>query len=240
MPEEFREIVLDTETTGIEIADDHRIVEIGAVELVNRLPTGQSFHRYLNPERMMPPDAFAIHGLSDEFLADKPRFPDVADDFLAFLGQAPLVAHNAAFDFRFINHELSRAGRPPLDPDRVVDTLAMAKARFPGSPSSLDALSRKFGIDTSRRTLHGALLDSQILAEVYLELLGGRQPGFDLRDASAAGQATPGAGRARPRPAPLPPRITAEEMAAHRAFVARMGEKSLWSREAEDPDLTLP
>lgn len=238
----LREIALDTETTGIDPAEGHRIVEIGAVEMINHLPSGKTFHAYMNPERMMPPDAFAVHGLSDEFLADKPVFAAVADDFLAFIGDAPLIIHNAAFDLRFIDHELSLLGRPPLDRARVVDTLAMARGMFPGSPSSLDALSRRFGIDTSARTLHGALLDSRILAEVYLELKGGRQPRFELpaaRETVAAEAAARGAGHARPRPAPLPPRLSEAEKAAHAAFVERLGEKSLWPRNRSETDITV-
>jgi DNA polymerase-3 subunit epsilon len=227
----LREIVLDTETTGFEPAEGDRIVEIGAVELMNHMPTGRTFHKYINPLRAMPEAAFQVHGLSDDFLRDKPVFAEVAQDFVAFIGDARLVIHNASFDMKFINAELGWAGLPSIPFERAVDTLAIARRRFPGAQASLDALCRRFGIDNSARTLHGALLDSEILAEVYLELIGGRQPDFAL---SVEAQVTvttsaEGAGwRPRPRPAPLPPRITAEEEAAHAAFVATLGEGALW------------
>jgi DNA polymerase-3 subunit epsilon len=181
----------------------------------------------------MPAEALAVHGLDDTFLRDKPLFAAIVDEFLAFIGDARLVAHNAAFDVRFLDAELVRAGRPPLDPGRIVDTRALALARFPGAPSSLDALCRRFGVDNRARTKHGALLDSEILAEVYLHLVGGRQPDFALAVAPVArngdaGQAAPGAARRRPRP--LAPRISAEEEAAHAAFVAAMGEGAVWRR----------
>jgi DNA polymerase-3 subunit epsilon len=237
----MREIVLDTETTGLDPAEGHRVVEIGAVELLNHLPTGRTFHRYLNPERPMPPEALAVHGLDDAFLRDKPLFAAVADEFLAFIGDAPLIAHNAAFDARFLDAELVRIGRPRLNPARIVDTRALAIARFPGSPASLDALCRRFGIDNSARTKHGALLDSEILAEVYLELIGGRQPDFGLTAAPVTrpGPTTrhtgghPGGhsgGTARKRPRPLTPGLTDDEAAAHAAFVAAMGEGAIWRR----------
>jgi DNA polymerase-3 subunit epsilon len=229
----MREIVLDTETTGLDPAEGHRVVEIGGVELWNHLPTGRTFHRYINPERPMPAEALAVHGLDDTFLRDKPLFAAIVDEFLAFIGDARLVAHNAAFDVRFLDAELVRAGRPPLDPARVVDTRALALARFPGAPSSLDSLCRRFGVDNRARTKHGALLDSEILAEVYLHLVGGRQPDFALTVAPVAsngdaGPAAPGAARRRPRP--LAPRISAGEEAAHAAFVAAMGEGAVWRR----------
>ena len=232
----MREIVLDTETTGFEPETGDRIVEIGAVELYNHLPTKRHFHVYINPERSMPEAAFAVHGLGDDFLKDKPLFAEVARDFLEFIGDAKLVIHNAAFDMKFLNHELGRVGYPPMPMDRAIDTVLMARRKFPGAPASLDALCRRFGIDNSARTLHGALLDSEILAEVYLELIGGRQPDFALnadpttatrRD--SAGQVD-AAWRPRPRPHPLPPRITEEEAAAHAALVAGLGDGALWSR----------
>ncbi|MGF1444732.1 MAG: DNA polymerase III subunit epsilon, partial [Pikeienuella sp.] len=172
----MREIVLDTETTGLE-PDEHRIVEIGAVELLNALPTGRSYHQYINPERPMPAEAFQIHGLGDEFLRDKPVFAEIAAAFCSFIAEAPLVIHNAAFDMAMINAELARLGRPVLPDSRAVDTLALAKRKFPGAQVSLDALCRRFGIDNAGRVKHGALLDSELLAEVYLELQGGRQHG---------------------------------------------------------------
>ncbi len=227
----MREIVLDTETTGFDPEAGDRIVEIGAVELHNHLPTGKTYHQYINPERAMPKEAFEVHGLSDEFLADKPLFREIADDFLNFIAEARLVIHNAAFDMKFLNAELEWAERPPIPWERAVDTLAIARQRFPGSPASLDALCRRFGIDNSARTLHGALLDSEILAEVYLELIGGRQPDFALA-AGMSEQAASGGGasqwRAPPRPAPLAPRITPEEAEAHAAFVEELGEDALW------------
>jgi DNA polymerase-3 subunit epsilon len=234
----MREIVLDTETTGLDPAEGHRVVEIGAIELFNHLPTGRTFHRYLNPGRPMPAEALAVHGLDDAFLRDKPPFEAVADDFLAFAADAVLIAHNAMFDLRFLNAELARLGKPGLAVERIVDTRALALSRFPGAPSSLDALCRRFGVDNSARTKHGALLDSEILAEVYLELIGGRQPVFGLLDPAAgrrpgsrpsAATPVPGAPRAA-RPRPLAPRITPEEEAAHAAFVAGMGAAALWSR----------
>lgn len=226
----LREIVLDTETTGFEPAEGDRIVEIGAVELLNHMPTGRTFHKYINPQRAMPDSAFQVHGLSDDFLRDKPLFAEVAAEFVAFIGDANLVIHNAAFDMKFINAELGWVGMPPIPWERAVDTLAIARRRFPGAQASLDALCRRFGIDNSARTLHGALLDSEILAEVYLELIGGRQPDFAL---SVVAEVTVGAGtgadwRPRPRPVPLPPRITEAEAAAHAAFVASLGEGALW------------
>ena len=228
----MREIVLDTETTGFDPEKGDRIVEIGAVELFNHLPTGQTFHRYLNPDRAMPEDAFKVHGLSDAFLADKPRFSDVAADLLAFVADAPLVIHNAAFDMRFLNAEFGWQRLPPIPLDRAVDTLAIARRRFPGAQASLDALCRRFGIDTSARTLHGALLDSQILAEVYLELIGGRQPNLVLSASgparNATGVAGPGDGRLRARPAALPARLTPQEAADHATFVATLAGGGLW------------
>ena len=170
----MREIVLDTETTGFDHAKDDRIVEIGCIELINHVPSGEHFQRYLNPERDMPPGAFAVHGLSAEFLANKPRFADVVDDFLGFVGKDPLIIHNAGFDLGFIDAELIRLGRPALARDTVVDTRSMARRKFPGAPASLDALCRRFAIDTSQRDLHGALLDAEILADVYLLLTGGQ------------------------------------------------------------------
>ena len=230
----MREIVWDTETTGFDPATGDRIVEIGAVELENHLPTGRTYHVYLNPGRDMPDEAFQVHGLSTEFLSDKPRFAEIAADFLAFVGEARLIAHNATFDMKFINWELRAAGHPAIAETRMVDTLAIAKQRFPGAPASLDALCRRFGIDNSARTKHGALLDSEILAEVYLELIGGRQPGLELATRAPGRSAGPavqeGAWRPRPRPVPLPPRLTAEEAAAHLAFVDGMGAAAIWRR----------
>ncbi len=226
----LREIVLDTETTGFEPAEGDRIVEIGAVELLNHVPTGRTFHKYINPQRAMPEAAFQVHGLSDDFLRDKPLFSQVAKEFVEFIGDANLVIHNAAFDMKFINAELGWVGLPPIAWERAVDTLAIARRKFPGAQASLDALCRRFGIDNSARTLHGALLDSEILAEVYLELIGGRQPDFALSVTTEISitTSTGAEWRPRPRPDPLPPRITAEEAEAHQTFVKSLGDGALW------------
>ena len=227
----MREIVLDTETTGFEPDEGDRIVEIGAVELHNHMPTGRTFHQYINPQRAMPEGAFAVHGLGDDFLRDKPVFADIVQPFLDFIGDAKLVIHNAAFDMKFLNAELGWAKRPALPADCAIDTLAMARRKFPGSPASLDALCRRFGIDNSARTLHGALLDSEILAEVYLELIGGRQPDFALGSGLTRTAGQPETEwRPRPRPVPLAPRVTEAEAAAHAAFVAKLGDDAVWSR----------
>ncbi|MFQ6550830.1 DNA polymerase III subunit epsilon [Aestuariibius insulae] len=229
----MREIVLDTETTGFEPADGDRIVEIGAVELLNHVPTGKTYHQYINPERSMPRDAFEVHGLGDEFLKDKPVFADVAAAFVDFVGHDKLIIHNAAFDMKFLNAELGWLNLPLLPIDQAIDTLAIARRRFPGAPASLDALCRRFGIDNSSRTLHGALLDSEILAEVYLELIGGKQPGLILSsDNKKTEKAVDNTWRATPRQKQLPPRLTEEEEASHRSFVEQMGSNSLWVRKA--------
>lgn len=228
----MKEIVLDTETTGLDPDSGDRIVEIGAVELLGHVPTGNTYHKYINPEREVPKEAVDVHGLTEEFLRDKPIFGAIAQDFLAFVGDARLVIHNAAFDLKFLNAELRWMGLPQIDEGRAIDTLEIARRRFPGSPASLDALCRRFGIDNSSRTLHGALLDSEILAELYLELIGGRQPdlllaarGGETIAAEAGEQWRPG-----PRPAPLGSRVTPEEEKAHAELVARLGENSVWRR----------
>jgi len=230
----MREIVFDTETTGLDPKSGDRLVEIGCVEVVNRFPTGRNFHAYINPGRSVPKEAFDVHGLSDEFLADKPRFDDIADAFVAFVGDAQLVAHNASFDMGFINFELKATGRLTFGNERVIDTLMMARRKHPGAPASLDALCSRYGIDRSRRVKHGALLDAELLAEVYLELTGGRQAGLDLSVTvqSASGGA---GGRAvvRQRPEPLPPRLTAMEAETHAAFIAAIGDKALWNAYLE-------
>lgn len=245
----MREIVLDTETTGLKPHEGDRIVEIGCVELINHVPTGRTLHLYINPERDMPEAAFRVHGLSDAFLADKPLFADVAEEILSFLGDSPLVIHNAAFDMGFLNAELTRAGRSPLAMDRAVDTLRLAQRRFPGAPASLDALCRRFDIDASAREKHGALLDSELLARVYLELCGGRQPGLALAgegaetpggevdaaqaagaDAAAALAAEAAARSVRP---PRPHAPTPAECLAHAAFVARL-TNPLWLRPPQE------
>ena len=227
----MREIVLDTETTGFEPGEGDRIVEIGAVELLNHMPTGKVYHQYINPERGMPTAAFEVHGLGDEFLRDKPVFKKVGQEFLNFVQDAKLVIHNAAFDMKFLNAELGWAGLPKLPRDQALDTLAIARKRFPGSPASLDALCRRFNIDNSSRTLHGALLDSEILAEVYLELIGGRQPDLVLAASSQSGLGQSGEEwRPSARPTPLPSRLTEDEKKAHAAFIAGMGGDALWTK----------
>lgn len=228
----MREIVLDTETTGLDPAEGHRIVEIGAVELLNHMPTGRTWHRYLNPERAMPPDAFEVHGLGDDFLRDKPLFRQIGQAFLDFVGDSRLIIHNAAFDMKFLNAELAMAGLPRLASDRALDTVLIARQKFPGSPASLDALCRRFGVDNSGREKHGALLDSEILAEVYLELIGGRQPGLVLAGTDHRGPQTAATvdWRPAPRPRPLASRLTSDEAAAHAAFVAAMGDAAIWQR----------
>lgn len=229
----MREIVLDTETTGLDPYQGHRLVEVGCIELVNRIPSGQSFHRYLNPERDMPAEAFAVHGLSVEFLRDKPPFGEVAEEFLAFVGDARLVIHNAAFDIGFLNAELVRAGYKPLSRDRLVDTLLLARRKFPGGQNRLDDLCVRYGIDNSRRTKHGALLDAELLAEVYLDLVEARQAQLGLAVAAVAVVGDTAAG-ARPRPSPLARAISAIERAAHRAFIATLGDNAIWRDYVDD------
>ena len=224
-----REIVIDTETTGLNPLTGDRVVEIGGVELFNHVPTGRHFHKYINPERRMTEDAFQVHGLSDEFLADKPRFAEVIDEMIAFFGDATLIAHNAPFDVQFLNFELEKARRPSLS-NRIIDTVTLAREKHPGARVSLDALCKHYGIDNSRRTLHGALLDSEILADVYLELIGGRQVTLALVEETrvVVAGATLVAHHAPQRPTPLPPRLDAEQIAAHLSLIKTMGEAALW------------
>ena len=229
----MREIVLDTETTGLDPQDGHRIVEIGAVELYNHVPTGNVYHQYINPLISMPDQAFAIHGLSDEFLSDKPKFSEIAKEFLDFIGSAKLVIHNAAFDIKFINAELKSINKEEITFDRATDTLAIARKKFPGSPASLDSLCRRFKIDNSARVVHGALLDSQILAEVYLELVGGKQPDFALNIANVSNENNNSIfheKRARVRKEKLKSRLTTEEKANHENFIKELGNTSMWSK----------
>lgn len=227
----MREIVLDTETTGFDPQSGDRIVEIGAVELHNHMATGKTYHQYINPERGMPTEAFEVHGLGDEFLRDKPKFAEIGQAFLDFVGDAKLVIHNAAFDMKFLNAELGWMGLPLLPWEQALDTLAIARKRFPGSPASLDALCRRFGIDNASRTLHGALLDSEILAEVYLELIGGRQPDFALSTKSTdSGSSQEDAWRPTARAKILESRLTSDEQAAHDAFVEKLGDDAMWKR----------
>jgi DNA polymerase-3 subunit epsilon len=227
----LREIVLDTETTGLDPFDGHRVVEIGCIELVNCIPSGRVWHCHLNPERDMPYAAFEVHGLSNDFLRDKPRFAELADDMLAFIEGAMLVMHNAAFDFGFLNAELDRIARPQLRWDRVVDTLALARRKHPGAPCSLDALCKRYGVDLSEREKHGALLDCRLLASVYAELVGGHQARLDFAvNGAQAALLGANAEAIRPRPQPLAPRLSAAEIEAHRAFVATLGAEALWLR----------
>ena len=234
----MREIVLDTETTGLDPSNGDRIVEIGCLELVNRLPTGKTYHVYINPERDMPREAEAVHGLSAAFLADKPVFAEIAEEFIAFVKGAALIIHNAAFDMKFLNAELALMGRDDLRGAEIIDTLTMARKKFPGAPASLDALCRRFGVDNSGRDLHGALIDSELLAGVYLELSGGRQPGLvfqaDGGPVAAEGAQMPDA-RPQPRRAArqrretaLAPRLSAAERAAHHAFLQARPQRAIW------------
>ena len=228
----MREICLDTETTGLKPEEGHRVIEIGAVELIDKVPTGREYHVYINPERDVPAGAVEVHGLTAEFLADKPRFADIAEEFLEFIGDATLVIHNAEFDRRFLNAELERLGHPLIPRERCVDTLAIARAKFPGAPCSLDALCKRFAIDNSHRDLHGALIDAKILAEVYLELVGGRQRALGLMEAAAeTATAAHGPGlQYGPRPRPLGPRLNAAAREKHAAYVATLGDAPLWRK----------
>jgi DNA polymerase III subunit epsilon len=225
MIDTMREIVLDSETTGLDPLNGDRIVEIGAIELVNRSLTGQTFHCYLCPERSVPADAFAVHGLSAEFLADKPLFAAITDEFLAFVGDAPLVAHNAGFDIAFLNAELKRAGKPPIAPERVIDTLVLARRKHPGGHNTLDDLCSRYGVN-SLRSKHGALLDAELLAAVYVEPTTTRQAALQL-DPIVAGTSNIRA-LIRVRPHRLPTRVTADDRNAHRAFVRTLGSEAIW------------
>lgn len=230
----MREIVFDTETTGLNPAAGDRMVEIGCVEIVNRVETGRTFHAYFNPEREMPTDAELVHGLTTIFLSDKPRFSDRVEELLEFIGDCPLVAHNAAFDFGFLNFELQMCGRPQVSLGRMVDTLTLARTRHPGAKHSLDALCMRFGIDRSHRVKHGALLDAQLLAQVYVELTGGRQIGLGLVSVTDAAVSASGAGQMRVRTPrdPRPHHPALEELERHRAFIAQL-VNPLWARFAE-------
>jgi DNA polymerase-3 subunit epsilon len=226
----MREIVLDTETTGLDPLRGDRLVEVGCIEIFNRMPTGQTFHRYINPERDMPAEALAVHGLTTEFLASKPLFAEIVDEFLEFIADAPLIIHNASFDVGFINAELDRIKRPVIVRDRLVDTLLLARRKHPGVSNRLDDLCSRYFIDNSRRTKHGALLDAELLAEVYIDLIGARQSQLILasetRDMRTGG---PGEMPRRQREAPLAPRVSEEDRLAHRAFVATLGDKPIWN-----------
>ncbi len=226
----MRELVLDTETTGLDPKDNHRVIELACVELINYIPTGVSWHWYFNPQRDVPKAATEIHGLTEAFLADKPLFGAMAAEILAVLEDARLIIHNAPFDVGFLNHEFGRLGfPPPISFERVTDTLALARRRHPGSPNNLDALCRRYGIDNSKREKHGALLDSELLADVYLRLIGAEQAGLNLTSHSESAEAASHAA-VQIRLKPLPSRLSAEEQAAHAAFVASLGPKALWAR----------
>ena len=226
-----REIVLDTETTGLDPAEGHRIIEIGCIELIDHVPTEKSLQIYINPERLIPVESQKLHGISDEFIADKPVFAAVVEEFLDFIGDDPLVIHNAGFDIKFLNAELARVGKPPIPFARAIDTIDIAKAKFPGARYSLDELCKRFGIDLTSRSKHGALLDSSLLAQVYLELIGGRQTRLSLTPAGFGADGADGASRpARARPEALPPRLSEAELARHEAFVAKeLGDSALWA-----------
>ena len=226
----MREIVLDTETTGLSPHEGHRIVEIGAVELINHVPTGRTYHQYINPERGMPEEAFNVHGLSEEFLRKHPVFKDVVDGFCEFIGDGVLVIHNAPFDMAFINYELKTESRSPIPEEQVLDTLALARKKHPMGPNSLDALCRRYGVDNSNRTKHGALLDSELLASVYLELIGGRQQNLAITQevVEFSPQQKRESKPAQPRPKPLPSRLSDNEIAAHEALITSLGEAALW------------
>ncbi|MBX4890718.1 DNA polymerase III subunit epsilon [Rhizobium bangladeshense] len=236
----MREIIFDTETTGLDNRAD-RIIEIGGIELFNHFPTGNTIHIYINPgDQKVHPDALAVHGITDEFLKDKKTFAEVADEILAFFGDAKWIAHNATFDMGFVNAEFARLGLPPILPDKVVDTLSMARRKHPMGPNSLDALCRRYGIDNSHRTKHGALLDSELLAEVYIEMIGGRQAAFGLSISGQSGQARGEMAAeddlviaaAFERPRPLGSRLSQAEAQAHEALIAKLGEKSIWAKYA--------
>ena len=230
----MREIVFDTETTGLNPATGDRMVEIGCVEMINRVATGRHFHAYFNPEREMPSEAEAVHGLTTNFLSDTPRFSERAEELLDFIADSPLVAHNAAFDFGFLNHELGRCSRTSICMSRMVDTLILARTRHPGAKHSLDALCTRFGVDRSQRIRHGALLDAQLLAQVYVELTGGRQIGLGLVAETEEVQVAAGAKTVNvrePRPA-RPHHAAVEELERHRAFIEKL-TNPLWARFAQ-------
>jgi DNA polymerase III subunit epsilon len=228
----LREIILDTETTGLDAKKGDRLIEIGCIEIFNRNPTGKEYHCFINPQRNVPVEAQNVHGLSTDFLKDKPLFAKVARDFLAFIGEDTLVIHNAQFDMGFLNFELERAGFPILSMDRVVDTLALARRKHPAGPNNLDALCKRYGIDNSKRTKHGALVDSLLLAQVYVELLGERQAALGLQNYGEAVSQGPRSAKkkARARPEELPSRLGKGDIAQHRAYIETLGSKAIWLR----------
>jgi len=228
---DIRELVMDTETTGLE-PGEHRIVEIGVVEMLNHVPTGRTYHQYINPRRSMPSEAEAIHGISEAFLADKPVFEDVGQAFIDFIGDGILIIHNAKFDVKFLNFELGRLNKAPIQMNRVIDTLEMARKRFPGAQNSLDGLCRRFKVDSAKRVKHGALLDSELLADVYIELIGGRQGGFSLdvaKQETVIEKKIGTDGPALPRGKPRPNLLSAIEKSAHEAFVKTLGDTPIWT-----------
>jgi len=224
----MREIVIDTETTGLDPYLGHRLIEIGCVELVNRIPSGQVFHRYLNPERDIPAEVVAIHGIDNERVKSEKVFAEIAEELAAFLGDAALVAHNAMFDLGFLNAEMERCGKPLLGRERMIDTLLLARRKYPGGANRLDDLCVRYRIDNSHRTKHGALLDAELLAEVYVELIEARQASLVLVETAETGELRQGAAAVRQRPTPLPPRLTPAERDAHRAFVKTLGNAAIW------------
>lgn len=226
----MREVVMDTETTGLDPKDGHKVVEIGAVELLNHIPTGRTFHKYINPQRLMPKEAFDVHGLSNEFLKKHPTFRQLAESFLEFIGPSKLIIHNASFDIKFLNSELEASGFRKISNERVLDTLMLARQKFPGSPASLDALSRRFKIDVSKRTKHGALIDSEILAAVYLELIGGRQPDLELLSYKNPKNDSKISAKRRERREPLLTRLNTAEKEAHKNLIKKLGSKALWKK----------
>ena len=240
MTEILREVIFDTETTGLKASEGDRVVEIGAVEMINRFPTGKNFHVFINPDgREVHPEALKVHGISNEFLADKPKFSEILDEFLEFFDEGNLIAHNASFDMGFLNAELERVGKSPLGTERVIDTLQIARRKHPMGPNSLDALCSRYSIDNSRREKHGALLDSELLAEVYIELLGGRQASFSLDqdDDDTSKRAVVDGDQIEEfvlkRPTELAPRISADDIERHRQFVETLGENSIWKKNRQ-------
>ena len=227
----MNEVFLDTETTGLSFREGHKVVEVACIETKDLIATGRVFHKFINPKRNIPDEAFKVHGFSEKFLSDKQTFDKIADEFLDFISGKKIIIHNASFDMKFINAELALADKKRLPADMAIDTLAIARKKFPGSPASLDALCRRFNIDNSARTLHGALLDSEILAEVYLELIGGRQPDFGLSDSHNTGERKFDVERqVFKRANPLKPRLTIEEEEAHTEFVQKLGESAMWNK----------
>jgi DNA polymerase III subunit epsilon len=231
----MRELVLDTETTGLDPKNGDRLIEIGCIELINRRPTGSEYHVFINPQRDVPADAQKVHGISTQFLQDKPLFAAIASDFLAYIGDDTLVIHNASFDIGFLNAELARVKQPALSMTRVVDTLQLARRKHPAGPNTLDALCKRYGVDNTKRIKHGALMDSLLLAEVYIELLGERQAGLALTSknapqSSGSGRAGSARAKVKQRPVPLPPTLTPADLATHEAFLAPLGDKAIWRR----------